>query len=420
MKQTLIISFISLLVISCNKITNSNTIIETEKDSIFIKDYNQYWSIVNDNFAYFDTRKTDWNKVKEIFQPIVDTITNTNDFITILEMSNNELYNGHIGLNRNTSTSSKLIPTSTDIWAIYKNGKFYIESIRENSKIEKTDLKVGMEIIEFNNIQIKEAIKEFLPKSFSNYNSETYEFSVNTLLAGKHTSNRSIKVLQNNNVLKVELPYSNNEDYYSNNKLLSSKLLENNIGCIKINNSLGNNDLIEYFDKELDDLFDTKSLILDLRETPSGGNNTIAKAIMGRFISTEKSYQRYRFTSDEKETGVKQIWTEQVFPRGKTYSNPLVILVGRWTGSMGEGIAIGFDGMKRAEIVGSEMAKLLGGTWNYKLDKTGIGFQIPYNKIYHINKTPRENFVPEFKTIQNVDYLKKTKELLNKTNANNT
>ena len=187
---------------SCNKITNSNTIIETEKDSIFIKDYNQYWSIVNDNFAYFDTRKTDWNKVKEIFQPIVDTITNTNDFITILEMSNNELYNGHIGLNRNTSTSSKLIPTSTDIWAIYKNGKFYIESIRENSKIEKTDLKVGMEIIEFNNIQIKEAIKEFLPKSFSNYNSETYEFSVNTLLAGKHNSNRSIKVLQNNNVLK--------------------------------------------------------------------------------------------------------------------------------------------------------------------------------------------------------------------------
>ena len=168
MKQITITLFLSLFFICCEETKSQERTLETKNDSIFIKDYNQYWNTVNDYFAYFDTRKTDWDKVRHIYQPIVDTISNRKDFITILEKSNNELYNGHIGLNKNTLSSSKLIPTSTDIWAVYEN----IESIRENSKIEETDLKVGMEIIEFNNVQIDKAIKEFLPKSFTDYDSD--------------------------------------------------------------------------------------------------------------------------------------------------------------------------------------------------------------------------------------------------------
>ena len=420
MKQILIIIFIASVFFSCNQKTKSDKIFKkTAKDSTFIKDYNQYWNTVNDYFAYFDTRKTNWNKVRDIYQPMIDTITNTKDFINILEKSNCELYNGHIGLNRNTPSSSKLIPTSTDIWAIYDNENFYIESIREYSKIEKSDLKVGMKIIEYNGIPIDEAIKEFLPKSFSDYDAETYEFSINMLLAGKHNSNRNITVLQNDDTLKVKLPYSNNEDFYPNNKLLSYKKLENKIGYIKINNSLGNNDLIKSFDEALDNLINTNALILDLRETPSGGNNTIAKAIMGRFINTEKPYQRYRYVLDEKETGVKQIWTELVIPRKEIYDKPVIVLVGRWTGSMGEGITIGLDAMNRAEIVGAKMGNLLGGIWSYSLNETGIGFQFPGIKIYHIDKTPRENYIPKHKTIKNAEYIEKALELLRKTTANN-
>ena len=40
-------------------------------------------------------------------------------------------------------------------------------------------------------------------------------------------------------------------------------------------------------------------------------------------------------------------------------ASPVVVLVDHWTGSMGEGIAIGMDGLKRATIVGTEMAGLL-------------------------------------------------------------
>ena len=76
------------------------------------------------------------------------------------------------------------------------------------------------------------------------------------------------------------------------------------------------------------------------------------------------------------------------------YKEPVVVLVNRWTGSMGEGIAIGFDGMKRAKIVGTKMGKLAGGMWSFTLPNTKIRYSLPAEKIFHISGLPREDFVP--------------------------
>jgi carboxyl-terminal processing protease len=53
-------------------------------------------------------------------------------------------------------------------------------------------------------------------------------------------------------------------------------------------------------------------------------------------------------------------------PRQNIYKKPVVVLVGNWTGSMGEGIAIGFEGIKRAKIVGTKMAGLLGEIYSFE------------------------------------------------------
>jgi hypothetical protein len=61
---------------------------------------------------------------------------------------------------------------------------------------------------------------------------------------------------------------------------------------------------------------------------------------------------------------------------------------------MGEGIAIGMVGMKRATIVGTEMACLVGATSGIELPHTGIGVNFPTEKLFHVNGIPREKFVP--------------------------
>ena len=73
-------------------------------------------------------------------------------------------------------------------------------------------------------------------------------------------------------------------------------------------------------------------------------------------------------------------------------------MVGHWTGSMGEGIAIGFDGMKRAKITGTKMAGLLGAIYTFRAKETNIGYQIPAESMYHINGTPREDYIPNYLT----------------------
>jgi C-terminal processing protease CtpA/Prc len=138
----------------------------------------------------------------------------------------------------------------------------------------------------------------------------------------------------------------------------------------------------------------TKSLIIDLRETPSGGNTSVARALLGRFITKEHFYQKHELYAEEKSTGVKRSWVEIVSPRGRTYTQPLIVLADHWTGSVAEGITIAFDGMKRAKVVGTQMARLNGAVDGFDLPNSKIGVNIATERLFHVNGTPREFFNP--------------------------
>ena len=62
---------------------------------------------------------------------------------------------------------------------------------------------------------------------------------------------------------------------------------------------------------------------------------------------------------------------------------------------MGEGLAIGFDAVEAATIVGTPMAQLLGATYHFELPQSHFGANIPAEKLFHVNGTPREAFVPK-------------------------
>ena len=89
---------------------------------------------------------------------------------------------------------------------------------------------------------------------------------------------------------------------------------------------------------------------------------------------------------------------EYVTPRGTftsdTYDKPVAVLVGRWTASMGEGVAIGLDAMGRTTVFGSVMAGLQGATYSHTLEHTGISVRVPGERLFHVDGTRREAFVP--------------------------
>ena len=168
-----------------------------------------------------------------------------------------------------------------------------------------------------------------------------------------------------------------------------------NIGLIRVNNSLGNDNLVSAFDNALDELSDTKGLIIDLRNTLSGGDSYEAKGIISRFIGELRPYQEHSVTEKSNNNpDAARLWIEYLTPRGDQYKQSVVVLVGRWTGSMGEGLAIGFEGMGRGEVVGSEMRRLAGEVWDFGFEHVNYGCQLPTARLRHINGTPRELYVP--------------------------
>jgi carboxyl-terminal processing protease len=374
----------------------------------FQKDFSEFWTDVKDNYAYLDIQGIDWDKVKEIYQPMTDTIQNRNEFIRFLEIVINELHNGHISLNTNLNSSNNIIPSGSDIFVEKIGNAYFITDIRKNYPSELCGLKPGFQVIKFNGEKIDCLLANFLPKYTMVYNDEIYEYALNMMFAGTHDKKRVITVLEKGK----EIDYSPDEFKMpgQSSNLLEFKILKNNIGYIKINNSLFENDLIPAFDSAINRIQNTSKLILDLTETPGGGNSAVARAILGRFTEKEMPYQKHE--TYETKYHIPRSWVEYVSPRKPIYNNEVFIMVGHWTGSMGEGIAIGFDGIGRAKIIGTKMAGLLGAVEGFRLTQTKIGFQIPTERLYHVNETPREDYRPKYLEDNIYETWKKVNELI--------
>ena len=157
---------------------------------------------------------------------------------------------------------------------------------------------------------------------------------------------------------------------------------------------LGDQKTVAALDAAMEQLSSTQGLILDLRDVPSGGDSSVALGIMGRFVTGMFPYQRHRI-ANYGQPDVERNWIELVAPRGPfSYRQPVVVLVDHWTGSMGEGMAVGFDAMRRALVVGMPMAHLAGAVSDFRLPKTGIDVAFADEQLYHINGTPRHDWLP--------------------------
>ncbi|MDF2382158.1 hypothetical protein JMG10_11810 [Nostoc ellipsosporum NOK] len=359
------------------------------------KDFLEFWQDIKDNYAYLEQQQIDWEKVKTIYEPQTAKITDQNEFIRLLENVLNELYNGHSSLNTNLPSSNRLVPSGSDLYVEKVKGKYIITDLRKGFGADLAGLKIGMQVKLFNGKPIDEQVKKFLPRYADQPTPKMYQYAIDMLFAGTHDTKREITVLENGKE-KIFSPVT----YSNRSELLYAKALNRTTAYIKINNSLGNNELIAEFDKTLDSFFQYKNLVIDLTETPGGGNSTVARAMMGRFVNESLPYQVHEF--DEKAYQTKRHWVEYVTPRKTIYTGHVYVLVGHWTGSMGEGMAIGFDGMKRATVIGTPMAGLLGAISNFQLTETKIGYQFPTERLYHVNGTPRENYVPAVLT-QNIE-----------------
>ena len=67
--------------------------------------------------------------------------------------------------------------------------------------------------------------------------------------------------------------------------------------------------------------------------------------------------------------------------------------------------------MRRAKVIGTKMAGLLGVVNGFELTETKIPYQCPTERLYHLNGTPRENYLPADLTFNTAETYKKMNKI---------
>lgn len=360
----------------------------------YAEDFDALWRFVRQTYVYFDPKTHRWGSVPDRHRARLREVTTIREFVSLLESVMEELRDFHAHLNTNTASSPNLVPSGADLWGEWLEDRAVVMQVRPGSEAESAGILAGMEILTVDGLPVSEAVRARLGGPGAPATPRALQWGLNAVLAGRRTGLRRLGLGGDGVELAVALQPPRDG---GGPGLLEHARIEGDIGYVRILNSLGDLDLVPAFDAALDSLRDTKGLVLDLRDTPGGGNTTVARGIMGRLIERPAPYQMHRIPDPAGSGGsdIPRVWVEWVTPRGPfPYTAPVVVLVSRWTGSMGEGVAIGLDGMRRAAVVGTRMAGLRGATYTSTLPNTGISFTVPGELLFHLDGMSREDFVP--------------------------
>ena len=362
--------------------------------SQFDEDFKFAWKSIGSDYAYFDRKATHWSDIPRLYQRDLASVRTKREFVTLLENVVDELYDPHAQLTVNTAASPCLVPSGADLWAEWRASDAVITEVRHGSDAERAGIRPGDIVIASKGLPITEAVERRMGRSYPHSVAAARDWALRSVLAGTHDTVRTLQLRRENMRQTVELPACHQSDTVAEAPLSYSEI-EAGVGYIRLHDSLGRDDTVAAFDDALAHVRGTRALIIDLRDTPSGGNTAVARGILGRFVDRELPYQKHSLPSEERQTGIRRSWLELVSPRGPfIYTGPVTVLVDHWTGSMGEGLAIGFDGTGRGTVIGTAMAGLLGATEHVILPHSGIGINVPTERLYHVNGRPREAFRP--------------------------
>lgn len=354
------------------------------------EDLNQLLDYINGYYVYLPERKVDTACLRSYYTAQIETVKTNEDAVLLFEYLLNEFHDPHVMLNTNVWQSYRL---NSALYTSLKGNKAVITDVWLSGIEGSTENIIGAEVLQINGTELSKAIAAFPTHCNDKADPATREWIINKVIAGRYSEPRVLTLkLTSGKTITFDLDKVKPRE----NKELLTTEVKNGIGIITLNNALGNNALIAEFDKALTRLKDTKALIIDLRNTVDGGNTYVARGIMSRFTNTPKPYQKHSFNEQyDNGPAIERSWQEYVTPRGDYYSKPTVALIGRWTGSMGEGLAIGLESVANTTLMGTEMERLAGEMQSFPFKHRNYSARLSTARLFHINGTPREQYVPQ-------------------------
>ncbi|WP_264603870.1 S41 family peptidase [Sphingobium sp. B8D3B] len=351
--------------------------------------------IIAETYAYPERLAGGEYRLPSRLQAEAEAVRDEDGLIRLAERALMVLADHHAITGASFSNSWAVFPSYGDLWIERRGAGYRIEQVRAGSPAEQAGVQAGDELIAIAGTPVQAAVDAFWTDLGVAPGEGDAGYAARVLAAGRRDRPRQLTVKAGGRSPRtVELP---NLYALKHRDMPPLSVAEDARGAaiIRFHDSLGRDDTIPAFDAAMAALTPGKPIILDLTDTASGGNTTVARAIMGWFVTQPTAYQIHNLPVEQRETGIARQWIEQVLPRaGKHHAGALSVRVSRWTGSMGEGLAIGLHAIG-ARVQGSRMAGLLGAIYDHALPKSGVIIKLPTERLYAVDGTPREAFQPE-------------------------
>ncbi|MEO8176294.1 MAG: PDZ domain-containing protein [Sphingomicrobium sp.] len=352
-------------------------------------------SLVNANYAYLDRFPGGRMPISAKLQAEAGAVIDARQLTRYAERALALLADHHAITGSSMKDSWAVFPSYGDLWVDRRGADYVIGQVRAGSPAEQAGIRAGDRLVAVDGTDTAGAVAAFWTDLGTTGGGDRDGYAARVLVAGRRDRPRRLTVQSASAAPRtLQLP-----NLYALAKVERPPLTVASAGGeyrIRFNDSLGVSATIAAFDAAMAAAPRGMTVVIDLRDTPSGGNTSIARAVMSWFVTRPTFYQVHNLPAEERETGIARQWAEQVLPRpGKYHRGPVTVRVGRWTGSMGEGLAIGFDAIG-ARVEGSAMAGLLGAVYDYRLERSGQIVKLPTERLYSLSGTPRERFVPKW------------------------
>ncbi|MBO9517568.1 MAG: hypothetical protein J7493_05835 [Porphyrobacter sp.] len=350
-------------------------------------------ALINANYAYLDRFDDSRMPMSDRLRAEAEAVGSRAALIRYAERVLSALADHHATTGNSLDDSWALVPSYSDLWIERRGAEYIVTAVREGSPAQQANVAVGDQLVAVRGVPTATAVEQFWADLGLPVTAERADYAARVLAAGRRNVARQLTFARGGASAR-ELSLPNLYAVASPDRPPVTTANQGDSLVIRFNNSLGDSATIGAFDAAMATAQPGQPIVLDLTDTPSGGNTSVARGIMGWFVDQPTSYQLHTLPSEERETGIVRQWLEQVLPRlGKHHQGPVTVRVGRWTGSMGEGLAVGFDAIG-GRVEGGPMAGLLGAIYDYQLEKTGLTIKFPSERLFHVNGTPREKFVP--------------------------
>lgn len=383
----------SIVLLLCSLIANISfaaTPAHTPPVKPYVDDFDRLLRLIDHDYIYLADSGCDTRLLRERLRPAALAATSAKELLPVLERAVECLHDDHATFNTNLDSSNRLVPSGLQVWAQWQDAHAVVTQVRHASAAWAAGIRHGDAIEAIDGTPVAAAIERRLPCCIRGDHAIEHarQWALLALLAGRHDQAINLSLSRSGTTRQVSFdPRMAEAAQDTALRNVTWKRNPDGTGYMAINN-LGDTDTVAAFDAALLALRDSTELFLDLRNTPGGGNTEVAEPIMGRLIDRKLPYQRI-------EPMRRNPWLRSVAPRGPwQYTRPLTVLVSRWTGSMGEGMAIGLDAMHRARICGSRMAGLNGSVFDHALPISDISVRLPGERLSHLDGTPREAFQP--------------------------